>query len=106
MRMVAVDLLEDAGFTVAEAAAVDRAWAILESRSDIGVLFIDVEMPSSMNGFALAERVAERWPHVRLVITTGRCHPASRGVPDHGIFVPKPYLVDQVLSALERARLI
>lgn len=104
--MVAVDLLEDARFTVAEAATVDEARAILESRSDIGVLLIDVERPGSMNGLALAERVAERWSQVRLVTTTGRCHPASRGVPDHGMFVPKPYLVDQVLSPLERARLI
>lgn len=104
--MVAVDLLEDARFTVAEAATVDEARAILKRWSDTGVLLIDVERPGSMNGFALAEPVAERWPQVRLVITTGRCHPVSRGVPDNGMFVPKPYLVDQVLSALERARLI
>lgn len=104
--MVAIDMLEDAGFTVAEAATADEAWAILESRSDIGVLLIDVERPGSMNGFVLAKRVAERWPQARLVITTGPCHPVPRGVPDHGMFVPKPYLVDQVLSALERARLI
>jgi CheY-like chemotaxis protein len=61
-------MLEDAGFTVIEAACADEAWEILESRSDIGVLFTDIEMPGSMNGFALAARVAERWPHIRLVI--------------------------------------
>jgi CheY-like chemotaxis protein len=103
VRMMAVDMLEDAGLAIMEAATADEAWAILESRSDIGVLFTDIEMPGSMNGFALASRVAERWPHIRLVLTSGRSRPAPRDVPDHGKFVPKPYLADQVLSAFNRA---
>lgn len=104
VRMMAVDMLEDAGCTVLEAATADEAWQILESRSDIGVLFTDIEMPGSMNGFALAARVAERWPHIRLVITSGRCRPRPSDVPAHGMFVPKPYLADQVLNAFDRAR--
>lgn len=103
VRMVAVDMLEDAGFTVLEAATADEAWTILENRSDISVLFTDSEMPGSMNGFGLAARVAERWPHIRLVITSGRCRPAPRDVPDDGEFVPKPYYADQVIRAFERA---
>lgn len=101
--MMAVDMLEDVGLTVLEAATADEAWAILEGRSDIGALFTDIEMPGSMNGFGLAARVAERWPHIRLVITSGRCRPAPRDVPDHGEFVPKPYYAEQVLHAFERA---
>lgn len=104
VRMLAVDMLEDAGLTVVEAATADEAWAILESRGDVGALFTDIEMPGSMNGFALADRVAKRWPHIRLVIASGRCRPAPRDVPDHGMFVPKPYMADQVLTAFERAR--
>jgi CheY-like chemotaxis protein len=104
VRMMAVDMLEDAGFTILEAANADEAWAILEGQSDIGVLFTDIEMPGSMNGFALASRVAERWPHIRLVLTSGRFRPAPCDVPDHGKFVPKPYLPDQVLSAFGKAR--
>jgi two-component system, response regulator PdtaR len=99
VRMMASDMLEDAGFTVIEAAYADEAGDILESRADIGVRFTDIEMPGSMSGFAFAAQVAERWPHIRLVITSGRCRPAPRDVPDHGMFVPKPYLVEQVLSA-------
>jgi len=101
--MMAADMLEDAGLAVIEAASADEALEILESRSDIGVLVTDMEMPGSMNGFALAARVAERWPHIRLVITSGRCRPAPRDVPDHGMFVPKPYLVEQVLNAFDKA---
>jgi CheY-like chemotaxis protein len=104
VRLMAVDMLEDAGFAVIEASSADEAWTVLEDRGgDIGVLFTDIEMPGSMNGFALASRVAERWPHIRLVMTSGRCRPAKRDVPDHGKFVPKPYFADQVLDAFNHA---
>jgi CheY-like chemotaxis protein len=103
VRMMAVDMLEDAGLTVVEAASADEAWAVLESRGDIDVLFTDIEMPGSMNGFALASGVAERWPHIRLALTSGRCRPKPNDVPDHGTFVPKPYLADQVLHAFDKA---
>ncbi|TXN75518.1 response regulator [Methylobacterium sp. WL18] len=103
VRMMAVDMLEDAGFQVIEASTGDAAWIILQSRNDIDVLFTDIEMPGSLNGFGLANRVAEYWPHIRLVITSGRCQLTDEDGPDHGRFVPKPYYATQVFSAFERA---
>jgi CheY-like chemotaxis protein len=103
VRMTAADMLDDAGFTVIEAANADVAWSVLEHRDDVGVLFTDIDMPGSMDGFVLAARVAERWPHIRLVVTSGRCRPRQGDVPDHGRFVPKPYLMSQVLDAFEQA---
>jgi CheY-like chemotaxis protein len=102
-RMMAVDLLEDAGFEVAEAATADAALAILETDPTIDVLFTDIEMPGSMSGLDLADRVAERWPHIRLVVTSGRSRLTNQEMPDAGRFVPKPYFADQVLHAFERA---
>jgi CheY-like chemotaxis protein len=104
VRLMAVDLLEDEGFTVIEAATADEAWTILETRDDIAILFTDVEMPGSMNGLDLAGRVAARWPHIRLVITSGRVRLSNQAVPDHGQFVPKPYYSAQLLSAFGHAR--
>lgn len=86
VRLMAVDMLEDEGFTVIEAATADEAWTILEARDDIAILFTDVEMPGSMNGLDLAGRVAARWPHIRLVITSGRVRLSNQAVPDHGQF--------------------
>lgn len=104
VRLMAVDLLEDEGFTVIEAATADEAWTILETRDDIAILFTDVEMPGSMNGLDLAGRVAARWPHIRLVITSGRVRLSNQAVPNHGQFVPKPYYSAQLLSAFGHAR--
>ena len=84
-------------------ATADEAWPILESRSDIGVLFTDVNMPGSMDGLTLAARVAERWPHIRLVLTSGRQGLSNDEVPDHGQFVQKPYHQSELISAIANA---
>jgi CheY-like chemotaxis protein len=50
----AVDIVEDAGFAAVEAVNADEALSILESRSDISLLFSDIQMPGSMDGLKLA----------------------------------------------------
>jgi CheY-like chemotaxis protein len=92
VRMTAADELEEAGFQVLEAANADVALKVLEARSDeVQVLFTDVNMPGSMDGMALAERVYQRWPHVLLLICSGYARPHPDEIPDHGRFMPKPY---------------
>ena len=93
VRMTAADELEEAGFQVLEAANADVAMAVLEARSEeVVVLFTDVDMPGSMDGMALAEQVHRRWPHVLLLISSGYARPHPDEIPDHGHFVPKPYI--------------
>lgn len=93
VRMTAADELEEAGFQVLEAANADIALKMLEARSDeVQVLFTDVNMPGSMDGMELAEQVHERWPHVLLLISSGYARPRPDEIPDHGRFVPKPYI--------------
>lgn len=45
LRMLAVEVVEEAGFTAIEARDADEAVVLLESRSDITLLFTDVNMP-------------------------------------------------------------
>ena len=101
--MVAVVMLEDAGFRVLEAAIADAAWAILECWSGVGVLFTDIDMPSSMDGLSLAARMAERWPCIRLVGTSGRVGLRDRDVPDDGRFLLNPFRKAQLLEAIRAA---
>jgi CheY-like chemotaxis protein len=96
--MVSEDLRR-AGHIVISAYSADQAIAILESRNDIRLVFTDVDMPGSMDGLKLAAALRDRWPLVRIVITSGK-HPETalpRGMP----FVPKPYRIDEVLRTLE-----
>jgi CheY-like chemotaxis protein len=101
--MVGADILEDEGFTVLAVVTADEAWPILESRSDISVLFTDINMPGNMDGLTLATRVAEHWPHIRLVLTSGRSGLSSDEVPDHGQFVQKPYRQSELMQAIAHA---
>lgn len=47
LRMRAVDVVEGAGFRSIEAVNADEAISILEARSDISLLFTDIQMPGS-----------------------------------------------------------
>jgi CheY-like chemotaxis protein len=101
VRMIATEGLEDAGFEVIEAASADDALRILSSRDDVGVLFTDVNMPGSCDGVELARLVHERWPALRIVITSGRDRPDAGEIPDDGRFVAKPYRTDEVAGVIE-----
>lgn len=72
LRMRAVDIVEDAGFTAVEAVNADEALSILESRSDISLLFSDIQMPGSMDGLKLAHAVHDRWPSIKIILVSGQ----------------------------------
>lgn len=101
IRMVGVDMLEDEGFQVIEAGTADEAIAILESAPEVRLVFSDVRMPGSMDGLALAEVVHARWPHVRLILTSGHCRLKDGDLPDDGRFVLKPYRREAVLGEID-----
>jgi CheY-like chemotaxis protein len=90
--------LEEAGYDVIPAHNADAAIAILEARSDIHLVFTDIEMPGSMDGLKLAACVRDRWPPIHIIITTGNARP--REIPANALFIPKPYLGPTVVSAM------
>ena len=96
--MVALQGLEEAGYNVLEAGSAAEALLILEARSDVGVLFTDINMPGAIDGLSLAELVHQRWPQIKLVVTSGRGLP--RAVPDDGRFLSKPYSVDEMTKVI------
>ena len=100
IRQGAVRTIEDAGFEVIEAANADEAIRILESRRDIRVVFTDVHMPGSMDGLKLAHAVRNRWPPIRIIVTSGRELLTEQDLPEGGRFFAKPYNPLQITDAL------
>lgn len=102
VRMVAADGLNDEGFDVLEAGSAQEALDILNARSDVGVLFTDVNMPGSVDGVQLARLVHERWPNLRVVVTSGREPGDLRSLLRDAAFVPKPYLPYEIAQVIHR----
>jgi CheY-like chemotaxis protein len=88
-RMGASYMFSDAGYQVLEAGSGDAALRFFETNGDIKLLFTDVSMPGAISGAGLARQVAERWPRVGIIITSGRPFPGD--LPGKVRFHAKPY---------------
>ena len=100
LRMRAVDIVEDAGFTAVEAINADEALAILEKRSDISLLFSDIQMPGTMDGLMLAYAVHARWPSIKIILVSGQIKLSDADKPANSVFFEKPLVVKQMISEL------
>lgn len=98
IRMLGVDILEEAGYEVREAGNADEAMAILSAHDDVRLLFSDIDMPGTMDGVGLARLVHERWPRIRLLLTSGHHRLRSSALPDDGKFVRKPWTADMLIG--------
>jgi CheY-like chemotaxis protein len=94
-RMGASYMFSDAGYRVLEAGSADAALRFFETNADIRLLFTDVSMPGAINGAELARQVAERWPRVGIMMTSGRPFPDN--LPPNVRFHAKPYAPQEVL---------
>jgi CheY-like chemotaxis protein len=100
VRLVAVEVVEDAGFVAVEATNADEAILILERRTDIAVIFTDVDMPGTMDGLKLAHAVRHRWPPIKIIIVSGKTHLNDADLPSDTQFFSKPYSVPHMISEL------
>jgi CheY-like chemotaxis protein len=100
LRMLAVEFVEEAGFEALEAGDADQAIAILESRSEIAVLFTDINMPGSMDGLELALVVSNRWPAIEILVASGRVRLRQSDLPPNGRFLGKPYHAAAMIAEL------
>jgi CheY-like chemotaxis protein len=101
IRLQAAQIISRAEFDVVEASSADEAISILEARSDIAVLFTDIQMPGRMDGLKLAAAVKGRWPPIKIVATSGLVNVRQEDLPEGGRFISKPYDSIQLTAALQ-----
>jgi CheY-like chemotaxis protein len=82
--------LEDAGFQVLSAPDADMAIALLDAHPQIALLVTNIKMPGSLDGIRLAHHVRERWPPVKIIVTSGIPMDVSQ-LPLGCLFLAKPY---------------
>ena len=100
VRMMAVDIMLEAGFRVLEASNADQAVELLRSKH-VDLLFTDVRMPGSMDGVELAELVSREFDDLPTVLSSG--HLSEARIPAGTRFVAKPYDPEHVTRVVVKA---
>ena len=101
VREIGTALLEDAGYAVIATDGPKAALLALEAGDTIDLLFTDIQMPGDVDGLQLARLVKDRWPAIRLLVTSGRPPQPPDVLPPGGRFLPKPYVLADVLRHLD-----
>lgn len=98
VRQTAVELLEDNGFTVVEAASGREALKIIAGDPTIRVMFTDVMMPG-ISGTTLAQRALAIRPGLKVLLTSAFLRDAAAGDLE---VLPKPYREEELVARLEQ----
>ena len=59
-------------------------------------------MPGSMDGLKLAIAVRDRWPPVKIVVTSGHRMVDVTDIPDGSVFYAKPYQHDVIIASFRK----
>ena len=100
VRETIVCELEDAGFGVLEAETAETGLTILKQRP-VSLLFTDIRLPGSMDGWGLAEAARALHPGIPVIYATGFTAEGPRLVPQ-SILLRKPYRPSAVLAVIEK----
>jgi DNA-binding NtrC family response regulator len=100
LRMLAVDMVTDAGYTPLEALDAAEAFVILESRTDIALMCTDIQMPGKMDGVGLAHAVHERWPKIKIIVVSGQLELPHLDLPPRSRFIGKPLNAAEVIAEM------
>lgn len=90
----------DAGYGVLEAEDCDGAFAHLDAGTPIDLLFTDIRLPGTLDGWDIAQRARELRPALPVFYATGYSTEQPRLVPG-GQFFRKPY---RPLAIIDAAR--
>jgi DNA-binding NtrC family response regulator len=104
IREFVCELLGEEGWETKGVESADMAMDYLNEHSNkVGLLLTDILMPGSMNGAGLANKAAETWPQIPIMIMSGHETPESSGVTIPVSFIRKPWTLGQLLDGVEKA---
>ncbi len=105
VRKFANEVLRDLGYKVHAAADGASALRLLESESNISLLFTDVVLPGGMNGRQLADEARRRRPELKVLYATGYTRNAiiHQGRLDAEVeLLTKPFTADALARKLRQ----
>lgn len=111
VRQLTVSMIHSLGYRTLEAGTAERALEKLAAHRQVALLFTDVVLPGNMNGFDLAALVQQRYPHVKVLFTSGYTEHGlfdSGDLHEHVELLAKPYrkadLADKLQTILKKTK--
>jgi two-component system, cell cycle response regulator CpdR len=101
-REFAAVLLDECGMDVIQCDSAEDAMRVLQEVGQrVSMTFTDVQLAGFIDGVELAHFAARNYPHIHVIVTSGRAMP--RDLPEGVTFFPKPWLPLDMLREAERA---
>ena len=99
LDIVAIEV-EEEGFAVIKALTAEAALGILQGETPVDLLFTDVRLPGSMNGFRLAEKAQMLRYRLPVLFASGYTDENPEGI-DGSCFFRKPYRISSLVSKIK-----
>ena len=103
VRMLIVEVLDEAGFRALEADDGPSGLQLLEQHPDIALLVTDVGLPGGMNGRQVADAARQNRPDLRVLFVTGYAENAAvgNGLLDPGMeIITKPFVMTELAAKI------
>jgi len=104
VRNVVVNMLKKLGYKTLEAANANAALDLFREHEKIDVVFTDIVMPGDMNGVELIQIVRQKYPHIKVLFTSGY---TENAIPNYQFctdeeMISKPYRRDALAKKLQK----
>jgi two-component system NtrC family sensor kinase len=100
---VGAGFFQQLGYRVRSVANAQAALAALRLDGDVDLVFSDILMPGGMNGLDLAREIAERFPDIPVLLTTGYSAGAQDAVRQGVVVQQKPYDLESLRRNIREA---
>lgn len=97
LRVLAVEMLQDAGFEVLEAMDGVEALDLLKAHPEVVLLVSDIKMPR-MDGYALAQAGLALKPDLKVLLMTGYAQEPPPALLKHVRILHKPFNLEQLCA--------
>jgi len=105
LRLLMKMVLEESKLDIIECDSAEMALATMLLRGpEMAMIFADIQLSGEMDGMDLAREVKIRWPHLVVILTSGKAGEHLDRLPPGVEYIPKPWKALEVLTAAERAR--
>ncbi|MFL4471119.1 response regulator [Tateyamaria armeniaca] len=71
VRHLSIERIRDLGFNTLEAESADQAYRMLKDGVEVDLVFSDLVMPGTLNGYDLAAKISQEFPNLKVLLTSG-----------------------------------